>query len=160
MHPNYWVALGCCELFALLANSEVLRVLFKRPDQRSGGERQRVKNGLGRSLLLELVLFVPATSALTWTLTPIVPAEIAIRLGEAYAPLLGIVSYGFPFRAVRAVVERMALATLRGFAAAIDRDVASETLEEGPSNIHDPDPHVSPEKNVATPATRTRPVPR
>ncbi len=116
-------------LLALLISAEPIRVLVKRADQRTAGERKRVQNGLGRSVSLDFAIFVPATATLTWALSPLLPAEFGSGLGDAYGPVLGIASYGFPFRAVRAIVQHLALSTLRGFAAIADEEVRNEADE-------------------------------
>lgn len=78
-----------------------------------------MKHGLRRALVLEAIVFVPASVGLF--LLTVFPA-IEGALLELKADLLfwysigGLISYGFPFAAVRQIITRIALRTLRDFA--------------------------------------------
>jgi len=85
-------------------------------------EQKQRQRGLGRSVLLEALLFVP-TSVLLVLLT-VAPFLVIGFTGTISAVgelpfygLLGLASYGFPFAAVRRLVTKAALNTLREFAA-------------------------------------------
>jgi adenine/guanine phosphoribosyltransferase-like PRPP-binding protein len=66
-------------------------------------------------------LFVPASSVLALIIIKplLTKAGLLVWIGnqKSLDGILGIVSYGFPFAALRAVVTRVALGTLREFAA-------------------------------------------
>jgi len=101
----------------MLVKSGDLKNLAKRNGQRTAAERQRVTRGLLRSLLLECLVFVPASAILLLLLAPLmVSATTTTERIRAVHVLLGIVSYGFPFATVRTIVTRTALNTLKEFA--------------------------------------------
>jgi len=107
------------ELSLLLARSRDAVVLAKSHKQRTVEEAHEASHGLGRALLVEAVILVPASALLFALITPtILLGTLAERLNPTttYA-LLGVASYGFPFAAVRGLVRRVALNTLREFAA-------------------------------------------
>jgi hypothetical protein len=126
MRPDFWIMLGCCELTALLVSADDLRVAFKKPSQRTPGEHVRVVRGLGRALLLEFALFAPATSLLVWAISPALPLDFGAAGASAYAPLFGIASYGFPLRAVRTLMQRIAMSTLQEFASIANPEVLQD----------------------------------
>jgi hypothetical protein len=117
------ISFGCAELFMLLMRARELTVLIKKQIQRSPVEREQVERGLLRSVLLEAVLFVPASVILVLVIVrPLaqllpLPGVFSTNPGsQALYGLLGILSYEFPFALVRRVVTRIALHTLQSFA--------------------------------------------
>jgi hypothetical protein len=111
------------ELYCLLARSRDIQVIAKRPSQRSGEEQKSVERGLTRSFLIESVALVPISAQLMiLVIAPFFMAALSAHLNTpalqagAYSAL-GIVSYGFPFATVRTIVSRIALNTLKEFAA-------------------------------------------
>jgi hypothetical protein len=116
------IALLSAELYLCLARSRELTILTKLPSQRTSGEQREVGRGLTRSVLPEALLFVPASVLLMLLLVGPYAMESAwiLRLSNgarfsSYAAF-GLVSFGFPFAAVRRLVTRMALRTLTEFA--------------------------------------------
>jgi hypothetical protein len=118
---DWLVALACAELLFLLVSSKALLICVKAKEQVSTSERLQIKQGLRRSLFLECFLFVPASSVLALIIIKplLTKAGLLVWIGnqKSFDGILGIVSYGFPFAALRAVVTRVALGTLREFAA-------------------------------------------
>ena len=120
------------ELIFILARSADILIVLKSEEQRTSVERQRMKRGLFRSIVFEGLLFVPSSSALLILLSPL----LLIRYSSQDAPtmavnaLIGVVSYGFPFTAVRRIVTIVALNTLREFANIVPNQI-SETQTNG-----------------------------
>src|SRR5260221_13726266 len=100
--PIPWLPLGgitllCAELYALLVRHRELTILIKSASQRTFSERMEVERGLCRSVILELVLFVPASSILVLTIiSPVVMQRFCSRAPEtlcvAIFGLLGVLS--------------------------------------------------------------------
>ena len=115
------IAFIASELMLLLVRSGDITVLAKSPTQRTKVEQKRVENGLGRSILLEMSAFVPASVVLVFLcLRPFVlhSSFVSSLSVSPYAlnSLLGVMSYGFPFGLLRRIIVRMALSTLKEFA--------------------------------------------
>lgn len=105
-------------LLFLIVRSTDLIVLAKTDAQRTKDERFRVSRGLARSLFLELLIFVPASATLLLLLVPFLLPALPLSAQRAFAShaVIGLVSYGFPFSAVRQLLTRVALNTLKEFA--------------------------------------------
>ena len=125
------ISLLSAELLLLLSRSADVVILAKRFDQRSARETHRVVRGLARALILESVVFVPASVTLLLLLSPLVIGPKLLPSVPIYAAL-GLVSYGFPFVTVKVVITRVALNTLREFAA-----LAPSAVEEELSSGHE-----------------------
>ena len=82
--------------------------------------------GLGRSVVIEALLLVPASVSLfSLTLLHILVlylGQIGFPLVSIYA-LAGVVSYGFPFAGVKKIVRTVALKTLQEFASLMPAEV-------------------------------------
>jgi hypothetical protein len=116
------IAFLAAELFFLVARSKDFTTLIKRENQRTPREHNRVTRGLLRSTLLEALVYVPASTALLELLQPLLlPSTLELRQLQAVHALIGLVSYGFPFTAIRLLFTKIALSTLKelGDAAAI-----------------------------------------
>jgi|GEM_PF-4122206 len=111
--PPYLFTLMSAELFFFLLRANDLKILVKQDRQRTLQEQARVTRGLRRSLLLECLLFVPASAVLLLLLVPLVAPVVPSARLRAFHALLGLVSYGFPFGAVRGIVTRVAVNALR-----------------------------------------------
>ena len=96
--------------------------------------------GLGRSLVLEALLFVPCSVLLVLVLHPILPLHTILNANHppfAFYGVLGIVGYVFPFAALRRIVRGTALRTLKQFASIVAdnvREEAGETPDEPPED--------------------------
>lgn len=97
-------------LFFLVMNAGDLKTLVKQEDQRTQEEQLQIKRGLFRILCLEILVLVPASAGLLVLIMPFltqtVDALAALAAGTqrervALHALVGIVSYGFPFGALR-----------------------------------------------------------
>ena len=98
------MALLSAELVFLLARSSDIIVVLKLPKQRTKLEQSRVDRGLLRSIVLEGILFVPVSAILLILLVPLLlPKQMldGTRPVKAVYALMGIVSYGFPYAAIR-----------------------------------------------------------
>ena len=126
-----WVCLLSAELVFVLTRAPDILVVCKSRKQRTSGERVRVDAGLRRSLIIEFLVFVPASAALVLLLAPLYLGRVpgSADRSEVYA-LVGVVSYGFPFAGLKRVVTNMALRTLRDFAAIAAEPVKAEVLAE------------------------------
>lgn len=119
-HP-WLITLAASELFLVIVRSKDITILFKKSTQRTNEERLNVERGLLRSIILELLIFAPASSALVLLLLPLIHSRFDSLFNSpstaiaAYA-LVGLVSYGFPFAAVRRIATTVALNTLKEFA--------------------------------------------
>jgi hypothetical protein len=113
------VTLLCAQLFFLLTRSSDILIACKKDVQRTKEERLRIKNGLTRSLFLEAILFVPASVVLfRLAFFPIIYDKV-LQINQnivLWHAIIGIVSYGFPFAAIRQFVQIIALKTLQEFA--------------------------------------------
>lgn len=113
----WFVMLGCAELLLLLVSSNEIKIVCKSARTRTAGERRRIENGLRRSLLLEATVFVPASTILVlvvvrpWLVSKFGMSPDSPQLNG----LLGVISYGFPFAALRRITTRIALNTLKEF---------------------------------------------
>lgn len=133
-----WLA---AELLLVLVRQREILVISKKHDQRTKRERYQVRRGLRKSLLLEVVLFVPVSVALLF----LVVRPLAVKNGLvasfaadhpiSFCALLGTISYGFPFATLRRFVTKVALETLKKFAEitiqSTELDIKKSQQEEG-----------------------------
>jgi hypothetical protein len=141
-HPSL-ITLAASELFFVVLRSGDISILCKSKIQRSNEEQAKVSRGLMRSLVLELLVFVPASAALLLLLLPLIKGRMSGLTNTTdgiigtYA-FLGLVSYGFPFALLRTMVTRIALSTLREFAALQSYDKA--TTAGAPEKVENIEP--------------------
>jgi hypothetical protein len=127
---SLFLTLGCAEAFLCLVRSRDLIVLCKSDPQRTEDERTRVRHGLLRSFLVEVLLLVPLSVFLVFVaIRPILLKTGAAALGDAFDGLVGVISYGFPFATLKEVVTRVALRTLKDFVDIASQSVAEKSLE-------------------------------
>jgi hypothetical protein len=118
------IMLVCAEIFFFILRSPELKIIAKRTDQRTTDEKGDVARGLLRSLVLEVVIFIPTSVCLVFLIVrpflwPIFINRVSMDVKQsqmAFNGLLGIVSYGFPFVTIRHLVTRIALNSLKEFA--------------------------------------------
>jgi hypothetical protein len=131
LSPTWAVTIVSSELFLVIVRSRDISILAKNQSQRTDDEQSQVSRGLMRSLILELVLFVPASAILVLLIFPPLAAAkfssafVSRDAIVAFYTGLGIMSYGFPFAAFRRIVTRLALNTLKEFADLHTSDVAA-----------------------------------
>jgi hypothetical protein len=78
-------ALVAAELLFLIVRSRDVVILFKSQAQRTTSEAAVVKRGLGRSLCLEMIIFVPASTGLLVLIAPAIIGErIACPVVSSY----------------------------------------------------------------------------
>jgi len=124
------------ELLLILARQREIVVMCKKPDQRTKLERYQVGRGLRRSLLLEVGLFVPVSVVLMLLivrpllLDKTVVKSLATNYPLSFCALLGTISYGFPFAALRRFVTKVALETLKKFAEVTIQSAESDIKKE------------------------------
>lgn len=127
----------CAELTLVLVRTREFLVLAKNPQQRQKHEQKQVDGGLGRSVLLEAILFVPCSVVLVLLVirplvVPMFHSYRAFPASELFAySLLGCISYGFPFATVRRIVTLIALKTLSSFAAIATAQVKESASADG-----------------------------
>jgi hypothetical protein len=111
------VSFCSAELLFLIMNSRELKALVKRQEERTAFEKSQVQLGLRRTVALEFFVLVPASVcllvlmlplALHWSLASSVKELTQGTLEDRLAvrALLGVVSYGFPFAALRDRINR------------------------------------------------------
>ena len=114
-------------LFFLVMNAGDLETLVKNKDQRTPGERLQVKQGLSRIFCVEMFVLVPASAGLLLLVIPFFTRTVdvlgALASGSereriALHAMMGIISYGFPFAALR---ERIANAMQAALTASTPR---------------------------------------
>jgi len=127
MTPPLWLYTLCiAEAMFLFARGKDLQIVIRAKRHLSDADGARITRGLRRDLALEFFVMVPASAAVTLALSPFVfmePHMAALLKAEAAATysLLGLVSYGFPYVAVRSFIQRIALAALQEVAASLPR---------------------------------------
>lgn len=114
-------------LFALLFKGKDIIALAKNDTQRTSDEKKRAKTGLFRSLLIEFLIFVPASTALILLILPFLSRIFAqstslerilaesFEIRGSFYVIVGVLSYNFPFAAVRQIATRIALNTIKDF---------------------------------------------
>ena len=119
-----WLAtLASAEMIFLLTRSADITLLLKSRRQRTIQEKLRIDRGLGRSLVIETLLFVPASAALLLLLSPLIfRAASWLTPSVSSSALIRVVSYGFPFATLKRVVTTVAMNTLKEFASIPHRE--------------------------------------
>jgi len=116
--PPWLVLFSSAELFFLLMRKKDIEILLKTKSQREPEEQYQVERGLLRSLLIEGILFTPASAALmlplallilmwleSW-LTTFPKGSIIVYAG------IGMTSYQFPFAVINRLITTRALRIL------------------------------------------------
>lgn len=118
------------ELYLMITRSREITVLVKQRSQRTTKEQIEVNRGLLRAVMLEALVFVPASAALV--LMAIIPfcGDWIAKAGQGHQmgcyALLGVVSYGFPFAVTRRIIVGVAARTLTEFASIAHKDLSGE----------------------------------
>jgi hypothetical protein len=121
------LTLVSAELLFLVSRSQDIIAICKSTKQRTAGENARVGAGLGRSLALEFVVFVPASAALVILMSPLFLGRLSATLDSSGVhAMLGVVSYGFPFVGIKRIAVAMALRAIREFASIATEPVKAE----------------------------------
>lgn len=137
-----WMLISAECAFVVLNYSQ-LQIVFKSVAQRTDAERERMARGLLRGLVVEAVLFVPASATLLFLLVPILP-WVAVSWADttprniSRLAALGMVSYPLPLVAIRRMVVRMALKSLRAFIAIESRTMQHELNIDNVAGRPDP----------------------
>ena len=117
--PPWLVLFSSAELIFLLMRKRDIEMLLKKKSQREPKEQYQVERGLLRSVLLEGILFAPASAALMLPFAPLVfvwleswlatlaQGSIIVHAG------MGMVSYQFPFAALQKLITQRALKVLK-----------------------------------------------
>jgi hypothetical protein len=110
-------------LFFLVMNASTIKLLAKKVAQRLPEEQDRIDCGLVRETAVEIVLLVPASAGLLIMIKPLlikaIPSFAALAMGPpperiALHTIIGIVSYSFPFAALRDRISSAIQAALTG----------------------------------------------
>jgi hypothetical protein len=114
-------------LFSLLFRGKDLVSLAKKEDQCTQEEKEKIKMGLVRSIVIEFFILVPASTTLILLILPLLLQIFARSIATEYSfmksvdqrrafyVMIGIISYNFPFAAVRQIATRIALNTIKEF---------------------------------------------
>jgi hypothetical protein len=110
-------------LFFLVMNGNTIKLLSKKAAQRLPEEQERINRGLARETVVEFLLLVPASAALLVMIKPFLIRTVPglAPLATAATPerialhtIIGIVSYSFPFGALRDRISSAIQAGLTG----------------------------------------------
>jgi hypothetical protein len=132
-YPEIFTVLAA-ELTFITVRSEDILIVTKLSRQRTALEQTRIERGLRRSLVFELLLFVPVSAGLLIILSPIILPMQLTSLQEtrsaAVHAALGVLSYGFPFATIRQIMTRIALNTLKEFSSIATGHVSQDAAPE------------------------------
>ena len=112
-------------LFYLITNSADIKVILKKNDQRTESEKNRIKRGLFKEKLFDMILFVPISVALFFMIVfPLINKTLESLITDTNTrySMMGIIAYGFPFATVKRIISKIALNALKEFANIIDED--------------------------------------
>ena len=134
LHPRAMIYVGAI-LLCILVRSQDITIVLKRKSQRTPNEQKKVDRGLGRSILLELLIYVPVSGTLVLLgVAPILTGPFSdqnsLQKGVTFNTLLGIASYGFPFASLRAIITKFALLTLSKYALLAHREIEQQLKGE------------------------------
>jgi len=121
--PEWVYAFFGAWLYFIVNRSRDIQIALKAKRHLTPEESKRINRGLKRTIILECIVFVPVSTTLLLFLTPLLtPTKIQSWLSTQYDSrrarialyvLLGLISYGFPFAAVRGVVTNVALRIIK-----------------------------------------------
>lgn len=129
-HFPIFITLLSAELFLVLVRHNDLKSILKKGSQRTTAEKHLIKNGLTRSFILEILIFVPSSSILLLiTIFPLFNNYISSKLPfySIYA-LFGILSYGFPFASIKNIITKIALKSLAEFHEIYSKDIINSNV--------------------------------
>jgi hypothetical protein len=111
----------CAELMFFVTSSRRFLVAIKSKAQRTADEQRQIDRGLRRSLAFESLALVPASAVLVSLGVPALIQKLNLQgmPKTALYSLAGMVSYGFPFGAIKKAVVGVALDTLKQFASSV-----------------------------------------
>jgi hypothetical protein len=124
---RFVLALVCAEGLLILTSADTIKIAVKRRDQRSPGETKRVSRGLFREFLAECFLFVPVSVGMAMIVLRPIVAKISIFPESSMYGLLGLISYGFPYKMLKLWVLRASVRFLKEAAAVADKQVLGES---------------------------------
>jgi hypothetical protein len=126
---HFLISLVCAECLLILTSSNKLTTILKSPAQRSAGEKKQIAGGLRREFFGEFVIFVPVSVFLaSVVLRPLMGSLSAIPQ-LAQDGLLGVVSYGFPYKTIKAWVVRACIRFLKEAISVADKQVVQDSVE-------------------------------
>ena len=114
----------------VLTSVNTLKIAFKRPDQRTFGEKRRVSGGLFREFIGEFFVFVPVSVVMAMIVLRPFVVKIAALPQDAVDGLLGTVSYGFPYKALKQWVLRATVKFMREAIDVADKEILKDTENE------------------------------
>lgn len=132
------IALICAEGLLVLTSVNTLKIAFKRSDQRTLGEKRRISGGLFREFLGEFLVFVPVSVLMAMIVLRPFVVKITALPQDAIDGLLGTVSYGFPYKALKRWVLRATVKFMKEAVDVADQEVLKDTEnEENAEGPHD-----------------------
>lgn len=132
----YLLALISGFLFAIIANTNEIKIIIKNNKQRTKEERDRINCGLIRTTIFELLIIMPTSVTLFWIaiFSFSKPRLLDINADiSIWAALSGIASYGFPFAITKKLISHLAIQTIRSATFVIDskyQDPQSLSIDE------------------------------
>ena len=99
----------------LLAKNKDLKILFKNHEQRTAQEKKYIKQGLKKSLIVDILL-IPISLFILYFLVFIPLREKIYGISQNVLfshSVLGLIAYGFPFATVKKLVQEITLSTLK-----------------------------------------------
>jgi hypothetical protein len=123
------VALLCAEGLLILASTKSITICIKRPGQRTPAESKLVARGLVRELLCEVLIFVPVSVVLASIVVRPILAKIPALSDANVDGMVGMISYGFPYRTLKMWALRACAKFLKEAAVVADQQVLSESSE-------------------------------
>lgn len=119
-------ALLCAEGLLILSNADSIKVFIKKPNQRTEGETKRMQRGLVREFWIAVLLFVPVSVALGMNVVRPILLKTSLVSDGSVDALVGLVSYGFPYAAVKTITLMAITQFLKQAAAVADKNVLEE----------------------------------
>jgi hypothetical protein len=139
-------------LTAILARRNDIVILAKNELQRTTEEKKKVRGGIRRGMLLEFLLFVPASTALILLLLPLFlkylpmkfPGNLLAQLTAQVTPestiptevrraayaLVGVIGYLLPLATVKHLVIRFVEGLLNQFVQLKDKDTEDREIAQ------------------------------
>ncbi len=137
--PSQPYAFVGATLFFLIAKSKDIFIVIKDESERSEEEAIKIKQGLLKSLLLEVFVFVPASTLLMLLIAPLVIqtqlSQMDVSKKIASYTLVGVLSYGFPFSTIRSIVQQMAFAILKEYGQIMQKNIQKDLPEKSERSL-------------------------
>jgi hypothetical protein len=130
MQDHYLFSLLAAEAWLILAKSKSLTILFKFPHQRTAGVKKLIECGLLMEVMTAAIIFVPVSVFLAVNiLRPFISRAIPVE-ASLLDSIVGLVSYGFPYAAIKKWAIHATVKFLREAADVVDFTVLLDNPEK------------------------------